>query len=131
MDTIRDIELEKKIVVEFFAPNRVERGLYLLNNQKKANQLFNNMEEKFLNPKKMFKMEKDFFNNADFYEAIMVKKCRYPYFFSYSLKRYMEWQELYKIDLLTFQEVIIYLENGIGVFQAHEKCSTREMFLLK
>lgn len=55
----------------------------------------------------------------------MVKKCRYSYFFSYSLKRYMEWQELYKIDLLTFQEVIIYLENGMGIFQAHEKCGTR------
>lgn len=63
MSTIRDIELEKKIVAEFFAPNRVERGVYLLNNEKKINQLFNNMQdmqEKFLNPKKMFKIEKTF-----------------------------------------------------------------------
>lgn len=40
---------------------------------------------------------------------------------------------LYDKNLYTYcdNNPIIYLENGIGVFQAHEKCSTREMFLLK
>lgn len=128
----RNKKIEEEIVFHFFARNRIDRALFLINKNNRTNDLFDYLQDKYLDQKKMHMIPYNYLREQDIFKEISKKShCVRPYFFSYGLKGYISMEELNLLDMMEFQETIIYFGNGIGYFQAHEKGGSRERFILK
>lgn len=132
MKYIRNKKIEEEIISFFFAKNRKERAKFLLQNDKRINDMFDFLQDKYLDVGKLKQIlcnniwEKDIF-----YQLSKECNCTMPYIFSYELKGYIPLKELCELDMMMFQEAIVYFGKGRGYFQAHEKGGSRERYFLE
>lgn len=128
---IRNKEIEIQIVNVFIAKNRKDRALYLMKRDTTIDDLFHCMEDKFINSKYMYPVTKNQANeDTILWNMARKTNCYKPYFFSVSIKSRIDVEEICKMHLLVFQEILIYFGRGIAFFQAHEKYGTRERYYL-
>ena len=132
MNFVRVKNIEEEIIESFFAKNRKDRANFLLKKDSRIDDVFDFLQEKFLDVSKMKQIPCNAMREQDiFYQLSKECNCKTPYFFSYSLKGYISLKELCTLEMMTFQEVIVYFGKGKGYFQAHEKGGSRERYLLQ
>lgn len=132
MNCVRVKNIEEEIIDCFFAKNRKERGIFLLKKDSRINDVFDFLQEKFLDVSKMKQILCHDMREQDIFLKLSKEcNCKIPYFFSYSLKGYISLKDLCALEMMTFQETIVYFGKGKGYFQAHEKGGSRERYLLK
>lgn len=132
MNCIRNKKTEEEIIFLFFAKNRKKRANFLMQNDKRINDMFDYLQDKFLDAGKLKQiLSDDIWEKDIFYQISTECNCTMPYIFSYDLKGYIPLKVLCELDMMMFQEVIVYFGKGRGYFQAHEKGGSRERYFLE
>lgn len=125
-ECMREREAEEAIIDQFFRECKKQRAKDILGNEKKENEIFNNMVDRQLNPKKKHSV-KDLGASTEsiFKELEKRMKCKECYIFSRELKGRVQVEDLYKLDMLVLQEAIV--SFGKCAYFQHEEAEGGRM----
>ena len=125
-ECMREREAEEAIIDQFFRECKKQRAKDILGNEKKENEIFNNMVDRQLNPKKKHSV-KDLGASTEsiFKELEKRMKCKECYIFSRELKGRVQVEDLYKLDMLVLQEAIV--SFGECAYFQHEEAEGGRM----
>lgn len=125
-----DLEIQKEIVKNFFLKNKKERGMWLLEKHEKR-ELSCGIIDTLLDPKKTILVKEHYLEDSEiFLELSKITNNKKPYVIRYNFEGYLALEYLCKINMLKFQEVMVYFGKGIGYFQAHEEYGSRRRYIL-
>ena len=125
-ECVREQAAEETIIDQFFRECKKQRAKDILGNEKKENEIFNNMVDRQLNPKKKHSV-KDLGASTEsiFKELEKRMKCKECYIFSRELKGRVQVEDLYKLDMLVLQEAIV--SFGECAYFQHEEAEGGRM----
>lgn len=125
-ECMREREAEEAIIDQFFRECKKQRAKDILGNEKQENEIFNNMVDRQLNPKKKHSVKDPGASTESVFKEMEKRtKCKECYIFSRELKGRVQVEDLYKLDMLVLQEEIV--SFGKCAYFQHEEAEGGRM----